>query len=245
MTYGIVGVGAIAAAIVTGLCEQVRDAPAIVLSPRNASRAADLASRFPTVRVARSNQEVIDGSSVLLLCIRPQDARSVLSGLKFSSQQPIVSMLAGISIEALHAARSAGAEHCSGHSAAVGGRTRGCDADLSADAKLPEHCSIGSALDRDSECSGVRGDLGLHGDDRRALRLSEQHLPMAHCARRFGDSSETSGRCHFRRTGGDSCGVRRRTLQSSRATTRHEAASTNSSWACWNRRAYSMPWTPG
>lgn len=101
MTYGIVGVGAIAAAIVTGLCEQVRDAPAILLSPRNASRAADLASRFPTVRVARSNQEVIDGSSVLLLCIRPQDAKSVLSGLKFSSQQPIISMLAGISIEAL------------------------------------------------------------------------------------------------------------------------------------------------
>lgn len=101
MTYGIVGVGAIAAAIVTGLCEQVREAPAIVLSPRNASRAADLASRFPTVRVARSNQEVIDASSVLLLCIRPQDARSVLSGLKFSSEQPIISMLAGISIEAL------------------------------------------------------------------------------------------------------------------------------------------------
>jgi pyrroline-5-carboxylate reductase len=102
MTYGIVGVGAIAAAIVTGLCEQVRDAPAILLSPRNASRAADLASRFPTVRVAESNQDVIDRSSVLLLCIRPQDARSVLPGLKFSSQQAIVSMLAGVSIDALH-----------------------------------------------------------------------------------------------------------------------------------------------
>lgn len=101
MTYGIVGVGAIAAAIVTGLCEQVQDAPAIVLSPRNADRAADLASRFPTVRVAQSNQDVIDKSSVLLLCIRPQDAKSVLSGLKFSSEQPVVSMLAGVSIDAL------------------------------------------------------------------------------------------------------------------------------------------------
>lgn len=40
MTYGIIGVGAIAAAIVTGLCEHVQDAPAIVLSPRNASRVA-------------------------------------------------------------------------------------------------------------------------------------------------------------------------------------------------------------
>jgi pyrroline-5-carboxylate reductase len=101
MTYGVVGVGAIAAAIVTGLCEQVRDAPAILLSPRNPNRAADLASRFPTVRVAESNQDVVDRSSVLLLCIRPQDARSVLPGLKFSSQQAIVSMLAGVSIDTL------------------------------------------------------------------------------------------------------------------------------------------------
>ena len=101
MSYGIIGVGAIAAAIVTGLCEQESDPPAIVLSPRNPSRAADLASRFPTVRTARSNQEVIDGSAVILLCLRPQDARSVLPGLTFSERQPIISMMAGISIAAL------------------------------------------------------------------------------------------------------------------------------------------------
>jgi pyrroline-5-carboxylate reductase len=103
MTYGIIGVGAIAAAIVTGLCEHAPDEPAVVLSPRNAGRAADLASRFPTVRVAQSNQEVIDGSSVLLLCLRPQEARSVLPGLNFRGDQAIVSMMAGISIEALRA----------------------------------------------------------------------------------------------------------------------------------------------
>lgn len=102
MTYGIIGVGAIAAAIVTGLCERAQDAPAIVLSPRNADRAAELASRFASVRVARSNQDVVDASSVVLLCIRPQDARSVLAGLKFSERHAIVSMMAGISIAALH-----------------------------------------------------------------------------------------------------------------------------------------------
>jgi pyrroline-5-carboxylate reductase len=101
MTYGIIGVGAIAAAIVTGLCEHAADAPAIVLSPRNAGRAADLASRFATVRVARSNQDVIDGSSVVLLCLRPQEARSVLPGLNFREHQAILSMMAGISIAAL------------------------------------------------------------------------------------------------------------------------------------------------
>jgi pyrroline-5-carboxylate reductase len=101
MTYGILGVGAIGAAIVTGLCEGVNGAPRVVLSPRNATRAADLAARFPSVRIAQSNQEVIDGSSVVLLCIRPQEARSVLPTLRFSSQQAIVSMMAGISIETL------------------------------------------------------------------------------------------------------------------------------------------------
>jgi len=36
VAYGVLGVGAIGAAIVTGLCENVDDAPKILLSPRNA-----------------------------------------------------------------------------------------------------------------------------------------------------------------------------------------------------------------
>jgi pyrroline-5-carboxylate reductase len=101
MTNGIVGVGAIATAIVTGLCEQVQDAPRIVLSPRNAERVADLAGRFASVRVARSNQQVLDEASVVLLCIRPQDARSILPGLKFSAQHAVVSAMAGIQLASL------------------------------------------------------------------------------------------------------------------------------------------------
>lgn len=101
MTYGIIGVGAIASAIVSGLCEGAADAPAILLSPRNAQRAAALACRFPTVRVTSSNQHVIDGSRVVLLCLRPQEAQSVLPGLRFREQHAIVSMMAGISIEVL------------------------------------------------------------------------------------------------------------------------------------------------
>lgn len=43
MEYGVLGVGAIGAAIVTGLCEDVDDAPKVLLSPRNAEVAAGLA----------------------------------------------------------------------------------------------------------------------------------------------------------------------------------------------------------
>ena len=45
-TYGVLGVGALASAIVTGLCDGVANPPAIVLSPRNADTAANLAARF-------------------------------------------------------------------------------------------------------------------------------------------------------------------------------------------------------
>ena len=59
---GIIGVGAIAAAIVEGLMRTKHDA-LVVLSPRGADRAAYLASRFPTVTVAPSNQAVVASAS--------------------------------------------------------------------------------------------------------------------------------------------------------------------------------------
>ena len=62
MTYGVLGVGAIGTAIVTGLCESVNDAPRVLLSPRNAGIAAGLAQRFATVEVMADNQAVVDGA---------------------------------------------------------------------------------------------------------------------------------------------------------------------------------------
>ncbi len=101
MTHGIVGVGAIASAIVTGLCERRDEAPSILLSPRNSAVAADLAARFKTVRIAPDNQAVVDGSSMLILCLRPQVASPVLRELQFREQQTIISVIAGTPLEAL------------------------------------------------------------------------------------------------------------------------------------------------
>lgn len=101
MNHGVIGVGAIAAAIVTGLCEDVDQPPSILLSPRNAAIAAALASRHPTVRVCADNQAVVDSTSVLILCLRPQDARAVLGNLTFSADHVIISVMAGTSVEEL------------------------------------------------------------------------------------------------------------------------------------------------
>ncbi|MBB5363719.1 NAD(P)-binding domain-containing protein [Deinococcus humi] len=101
--YGVIGVGAISAAIVRGLCrtDQADPPPTVLLSPRNAQLAAELAEHFPTVRVAESNQQVVDGASVLLLCLRPQDAPPVLSALTFRPGLPVVSVMAGFTVRAL------------------------------------------------------------------------------------------------------------------------------------------------
>ncbi len=60
----------------TGWCEGVADPPSITLSPRGARAAAELAGRYPGVRVGADNQEVADRSDLVVLAVRPQDPRA-------------------------------------------------------------------------------------------------------------------------------------------------------------------------
>lgn len=100
-TYGVLGVGSIAEAIVLGLCRDVAEPPEVVLSPRNAERAAALAAELTTVRVAADNQAVVDASDVVVVCLRPADAEPVLAGLTFRADQAVVSAVAGLPVAAL------------------------------------------------------------------------------------------------------------------------------------------------
>lgn len=94
-TYGILGVGSLATAIVTGLCDGVDDPAAVLLSPRNAETSASLASRFPTVTVAADNQAMLDGSDVVVVCLRRAHA-DVLETLTWRPDQAVVSAVAGL-----------------------------------------------------------------------------------------------------------------------------------------------------
>lgn len=97
-SYGFLGVGSIAAAMVVGVCDGVADAPEVVLSPRSAARSADLAARFATVRVAADNQAVVDESDVVVVCLLPGDAAEILAGLTFRADQAVVSAVAGLDL---------------------------------------------------------------------------------------------------------------------------------------------------
>lgn len=105
---GIIGVGEIARAIVDGLCDGVQEPPAILLSPRGARTAAELAQRYPSVQVCSDNQDVISRSEVVILAVRPQDRSEALAGLRVGSGSVVVSVMAGVGLEELRQTLGAG-----------------------------------------------------------------------------------------------------------------------------------------
>lgn len=99
-TLGVVGTGTIAAAMIEGLA--LSGSEPIIVSPRNADIAADLAARFPNVTIAVDNQAVVDASDMVVLSVRPQIADEVLRPLNFRSDQHVLSLIATISLDYLH-----------------------------------------------------------------------------------------------------------------------------------------------
>lgn len=94
MRLGFIGTGAITSAIVTGLNAGGVGSDTILVSPRSAGTAAALAAKFSNVKVAASNQAVLDGSDVVMLAVRPQVAAEVLSELAFRPGHHVISLMA-------------------------------------------------------------------------------------------------------------------------------------------------------
>ena len=91
---GFIGTGVITSAIVRGLCTLSECPFRIVVSPRSASVASDLAQRFSQVSIAGSNQDVLDQADAVFLAVRPQIADEVLRELQFREDHHVVTMIA-------------------------------------------------------------------------------------------------------------------------------------------------------
>ncbi|WFU11789.1 pyrroline-5-carboxylate reductase (plasmid) [Rhizobium sp. CB3090] len=91
---GFVGTGTITKAIVKGLLSDHVGASEIIVSPRNADIAADLAAAHPQVTIADDNQTVVDRADIVFLAVRPQIAAEVIPLLKFRSGQLVISLIA-------------------------------------------------------------------------------------------------------------------------------------------------------
>ena len=103
MRIGFIGTGTITSAIVSGLNAIDSTTFTFLLSPRNASVGASLASTFDNVTIAESNQAVLDGCDIVMLAVRPQVASDVIEPLHFRPDHHVISLVALISLERVQA----------------------------------------------------------------------------------------------------------------------------------------------
>lgn len=100
MRLGFVGTGVISAAVIRGLRGAGWNEP-IVVSPRNAGLASQLASEWENVVIAASNQAVLDRCDTVVLGVRPQIAEDVLESLAFHHDHVVISLIATFSTQRL------------------------------------------------------------------------------------------------------------------------------------------------
>lgn len=96
---GFIGTGTIAVALATAFCQEEQRPYPILLSPRNADKAAQLRSAFPDrVQVCRSMQEVVDGAAWVFLTILPQVGEEVCRSLHFRPEQKVINLMTDINL---------------------------------------------------------------------------------------------------------------------------------------------------
>ncbi|MGW6057496.1 NAD(P)-binding domain-containing protein [Streptomyces sp. NPDC055189] len=93
---GIIGVGEIGRALVTGLYEGGGESPEVFLSPRGARTAAELSASHEGVQVCADNQAVIDRSEVVIIAVRRQDRHAALADLRVADDKIVVNVMAGV-----------------------------------------------------------------------------------------------------------------------------------------------------
>ena len=98
---GIVGVGRLAGFLVEGLRHGGCAAP-ILLSPRNAKRAAELAERFDC-RVMPDNQAVADAAQVVVVAVPPRDVPTTIACLHWRAGQRLVCVAIDVDLAGLRA----------------------------------------------------------------------------------------------------------------------------------------------
>ena len=110
MKLGLIGCGKMASALVRGVLHARVWAPSDVLGSDCVSEAAAALAADTGIRVVGSNAEVVAGSDVLLLCVKPQDALSALKEAQVGLVgKLVISIAAGVSLAALQEAAGPGA----------------------------------------------------------------------------------------------------------------------------------------
>ena len=88
MKLGFLGTGNISSDVITGICKSKLSFSKIIISPRNKDKAKYLKKNFKSkIIIAKSNQEVINGSNWVFLGVLPNIGKKILPNLNFKNNQ--------------------------------------------------------------------------------------------------------------------------------------------------------------
>ncbi|MBC2835186.1 pyrroline-5-carboxylate reductase dimerization domain-containing protein [Paragemmobacter straminiformis] len=116
-TIGILGTGHLAEFLIRGAAGK---GFGFLVAP---SRRAKTLGARPDVTLAASNQQVVDGADLVLVCLPARDGLAILQTLRFHAGQSVLSAMAGTRLAPLAAAVGPAAAHCTmmpGHANAYG-----------------------------------------------------------------------------------------------------------------------------
>jgi pyrroline-5-carboxylate reductase len=102
-TFGFVGTGTLAEAVIRGLQKTEAQAHRFLLSPRSEERGRALAAAFSNTERLESNEAVVAQSDIIFLGVLPKQLGD-LKGLPFRADHVVVSFLAGAALEAVRQA---------------------------------------------------------------------------------------------------------------------------------------------
>ena len=102
LVIGFLGCGKISNAVARGYigAPGTQRPKKIIVSPRNAEKAATLKADFPDmVEIAVTNEAVVEGSNIIFIGLVPEVAREVLPNMPFTPEHHLISMMAAVNYD--------------------------------------------------------------------------------------------------------------------------------------------------
>ncbi len=102
MKIAVIGAGHIGSALVGSLAQgHLYNEKDIIVSNPNTDKLERLQKRFPAIHVTSDNQRAVSEAEVVVLAVNPRKVDEVLSPLRFSRTQILVSLVSGVCISHL------------------------------------------------------------------------------------------------------------------------------------------------
>ena len=101
MKLGFIGTGKITQSVVTGICSSKIKFSKILISPRNQIIAKKLAKNNKKVKIAKSNEEIVNTCNWIFLAVTPTVGDRIIHKLKFKSSHTIISFISTTTLSQL------------------------------------------------------------------------------------------------------------------------------------------------